>query len=266
MAANGETAPLLGENVPNLARDPNFNGETAPDRARRAATVRAITYGVLTTVFVVALVVMLFLWNKLTGVVGRLPKDPHRAALIVLQNSPVIVSTMIYVYLITGGLCFASGWPHRFATSYFHLRRNLTETILADLPILVRSRFANNVSAVDLEKAFPGHLDIPRLHEGKVGGFFWSVYVDCPGLDEGDDYLNATWRVRCVLAIPIPVSLNPHHVFYLSDTLEQIDVAKLLINKYPDVSAHPASRASRLFTLLRRRSAMRSPRRTSRRP
>lgn len=51
---------------------------------------------------------------------------------------------------------------------------------------------------MDLSKEFPGHLDIPRLAEGKVGGFFWSVYVGCPGPDEGDDFLNATWRVRYV--------------------------------------------------------------------
>ncbi|KAI0664784.1 membrane dipeptidase-domain-containing protein [Cubamyces menziesii] len=175
MPENGETAPLLGDNVPNLARGPNH--ETVADRVRRAATVRAATYGVLTTIFVIALVCMLFLWERLSGVVGGLPKDPHKAALIVLQSSPVIDG---------------------------HI----------DLPILVRSRFANNVSAVDLAKPFPGHVDIPRLREGKVGGFFWSVYVGCPGSEEGEDYLNATWRVR--------------------DTLEQIDVSKLLINKYPD--------------------------------
>ncbi|CDO69503.1 hypothetical protein BN946_scf184785.g8 [Trametes cinnabarina] len=177
MPQNGETEPLLGENVPNLARDTDFQGTAETDRVRRTATIRAITYGVLTTVFVVALLCMLFLWDRISGVVGRLPKDPHKAALIVLRSSPVIDG---------------------------HI----------DLPILVRSRYANNVSAVDLEKPFAGHVDIPRLREGKVGGFFWSVYVGCPGSEEGEDFLNATWRVR--------------------DTLEQIDVSKLLIDKYPD--------------------------------
>lgn len=58
----------------------------------------------------------------------------------------------------------------------------------------------------------PGHVDIPRLRKGKVGGFFWyvqqflekayealrsgrSVYVACPG-DSGPDFVNPTWRVR----------------------------------------------------------------------
>ncbi|KAJ7350335.1 renal dipeptidase family [Mycena albidolilacea] len=110
---------------------------------------------------------------------GRLPKDPTRAALQILNNAPVIDG---------------------------HI----------DLPILLRSAFANNVSAVDLSKDFVGHVDIPRLRAGKVGGFFWSVYVGCPNpAVEGKDFLTATWRVR--------------------DTLEQIDVARLTIDKYPDV-------------------------------
>ena len=43
----------------------------------------------------------------------------------------------------------------------------------SDLPILVRGRYRNNVTAVDLEKRMPGHVDIPRLRKGKVGAFFW---------------------------------------------------------------------------------------------
>ncbi|KAJ6602203.1 renal dipeptidase family [Mycena sp. CBHHK59/15] len=86
-----------------------------------------------------------------------------------------------------------------------------------DLPILLRFAFANNVSAVDLSKEFVGHVDIPRLREGKVGGFFWSVYVGCAKPEqEGEDFLTSTWRVR--------------------DTLEQIDVARLTIDKYPEAS------------------------------
>jgi len=57
----------------------------------------------------------------------------------------------------------------------------------------------------------PGHVDIPRLREGKVGGFFWSVYVDCK--PEGPYFTVPSYRVR--------------------DTLEQIDVARLMIEQYP---------------------------------
>ena len=67
----------------------------------------------------------------------------------------------------------------------------------------------------------PGHVDIPRLRKGKVGGFFWcvkpttkiiilvylvylkyvfrSVYVSCPNpVEAGRNFLGATWRVRYV--------------------------------------------------------------------
>ncbi|KAF8215317.1 hypothetical protein K438DRAFT_1955295 [Mycena galopus ATCC 62051] len=41
-----------------------------------------------------------------------------------------------------------------------------------DLPILLCSVFANNVSAVDLSKEFVGYVDIPHLRVGKGSGFF----------------------------------------------------------------------------------------------
>lgn len=49
------------------------------------------------------------------------------------------------------------------------------QTRLTDLPILIRARYSNNVSSFDLNQRMPGHVDIPRLKEGKVGGFFWCV-------------------------------------------------------------------------------------------
>lgn len=42
-----------------------------------------------------------------------------------------------------------------------------------DLPILARTRWRNNVSDIPLDVGLPMHVDIPRLREGKVGGFFW---------------------------------------------------------------------------------------------
>lgn len=72
------------------------------------------------------------------------------------------------------------------------------------------------MTAIDLKAKMPGHVDIPRLRKGKVGGFFWcvslaystvdvcrglmmafhrSAYVSCPAF-ESKDFLGATWRVR----------------------------------------------------------------------
>lgn len=71
-----------------------------------------------------------------------------------------------------------------------------------DLPILARFYFANQLKDVPLEKeGFKGQVDIPRLRKGRVGGFFWSVYVGCPEdagypVDNMGNFSMATWRVR----------------------------------------------------------------------
>ncbi|EIM79965.1 uncharacterized protein STEHIDRAFT_87915 [Stereum hirsutum FP-91666 SS1] len=111
---------------------------------------------------------------------GGLPRDSRQAAEVLLSQAPVIDG---------------------------HI----------DLPDLVRNLYHNNISSFDLESPMPGEVDIPRLKKGRVGSFFWSVYVDCPGKtewEEGPEFLWPSWTVR--------------------DTLEQIDVAKLLIEKYGD--------------------------------
>ncbi|KAF8348181.1 membrane dipeptidase-domain-containing protein [Amanita rubescens] len=90
--------------------------------------------------------------------------------------------------------------------------------VIVNLPILVREIYANNISAVDLESRMPGQVDIPRLRQGAVGGLFWYFLPTCEAwYPQGNDELDFTvpsWRVR--------------------DTLEQIDVARSLIYKYPD--------------------------------
>ncbi|GAA5992024.1 hypothetical protein JCM10908_000704 [Rhodotorula pacifica] len=88
-----------------------------------------------------------------------------------------------------------------------------------DLEILSRYYYANDLDAFDLRKETRGQVDFPRMRKGKMGGFFHSVFVACPE-DEGypsenqSNFTTPTWRVR--------------------DTLEQIDTARLLIDKYGD--------------------------------
>ncbi|KAH7344567.1 renal dipeptidase family [Rhizoctonia solani] len=77
---------------------------------------------------------------------------------------------------------------------------------------MVRAEYRNNITEFDMNKRMKYHVDIPRLRQGKVGGFFWSVFVECT--ESGPDFLTPTNRVR--------------------DTLEQIDVSTLLIEKYSD--------------------------------
>lgn len=172
-----ETSPLLNGAL-NAADDPNPDASSCDADPKK----RGVVWGALTALFATALVLILGFPDAFANVfgpwLGLVPSDPALAALFILDRAPVIDG---------------------------HI----------DLPILVRSLYRNNVSAVELEGSMPEHVDIPRLRQGKVGAFFWSTYVACgdPKI-EGKDFLGSTWRVR--------------------DTLEQIDVSKLLIAKYPE--------------------------------
>lgn len=79
-----------------------------------------------------------------------------------------------------------------------------------DLPWYIRNEFKaapHDVDAYDLRKPTEGNTDIARLRKGMVGGQFWSVYI--PGEIQDSGYA----RVQ----------------------LEQIDIAKRIFAKYPDV-------------------------------
>ena len=85
-----------------------------------------------------------------------------------------------------------------------------------DVPIQLRTRFGNQINEFDFEDTLATgethprgavmHTDLARLREGKVGAQYWSVYVSA-ALDEPEA---------------------------VQTTLEQIDVTKRLIERYPD--------------------------------
>jgi membrane dipeptidase len=77
-----------------------------------------------------------------------------------------------------------------------------------DLPWAIRENAAapRDVDAYDLRKATPGHTDLARLKTGMLGAQFWSVYVPGEYRDSG----------------------------FARVQLEQIDIAKRVIAKYPD--------------------------------
>ena len=79
-----------------------------------------------------------------------------------------------------------------------------------DLPWAIRGlrRAApRDVAAYDLRSPTPGHTDIARLREGKVGAQFWSVYIPAGSVAEGA----------------------------AKTQLEQIDIAQQVFARYPDV-------------------------------
>ncbi|MDP9203700.1 MAG: dipeptidase [Gemmatimonadota bacterium] len=77
-----------------------------------------------------------------------------------------------------------------------------------DLPWRIRedSVARGNVDAYDLRKHTAGHTDLDRLRQGMIGAQFWSVYIPGEWRDSG----------------------------YARVQLEQIEVARHMIAKYPD--------------------------------
>ncbi|HEX9605954.1 MAG TPA: dipeptidase [Gemmatimonadaceae bacterium] len=77
-----------------------------------------------------------------------------------------------------------------------------------DLPWRIRedSVARGNVDAYDLRRRTPGHTDLGRLKKGMIGAEFWSVYTPGEYRDSG----------------------------YARVQLEQIDIARRFIAKYPD--------------------------------
>ncbi|HET7746889.1 MAG TPA: dipeptidase [Vicinamibacteria bacterium] len=78
-----------------------------------------------------------------------------------------------------------------------------------DLPWAIRDneKAPRDVAAYDLRQRTPGHTDLERLARGKVGGVFWSVYIPAdPKRAQG----------------------------FAKTQLEQIDIARQVIERYPE--------------------------------
>ncbi|MFQ5745857.1 MAG: dipeptidase [Gemmatimonadota bacterium] len=94
-----------------------------------------------------------------------------------------------------------------------HAREVLRETPVFDghndlaWEIRQRPEAPMDVDAYDLRERTPGHTDLARLAEGGVGAQFWSVYVPGEWADSG----------------------------YARVQLEQIDIARRFIAKYPEL-------------------------------
>lgn len=90
-----------------------------------------------------------------------------------------------------------------------------------DLPWRIREDTVHpmDVEAYDLRKRTPGMTDLARLEAGRVGGQFWSVYI--PG--EAND---PAYRKKG------DVASEPG---YARVQMEQIDIARRVIGKYPEL-------------------------------
>ena len=90
-----------------------------------------------------------------------------------------------------------------------------------DLPWRIRedTLHPHDVEAYDLRTRTPGHTDLERLRRGKVGAQFWSIYI--PG-EPTDGAYRSNGRVSGVPG-------------YARAQLEQIDIARRIIAKYPQL-------------------------------
>lgn len=80
-----------------------------------------------------------------------------------------------------------------------------------DLPWETRQRASSSFEKLDISKSQPEiHTDIPRLRKGNVGAQFWSVYVPAETSQQGQALLM---------------------------TLEQIELVKAMIERYPETFA-----------------------------
>jgi membrane dipeptidase len=119
------------------------------------------------------------------------------------------------MFSVVGGPAVAQG----DAAALEHAKQLLKKSILFDghndLPWAIRSYEAapGDLVAYDLRARAPGQTDLPRLREGRLGAQFWSVYV--PGEMAGSARMQ----------------------------LEQIDLARRMIERYPDAFRFAATAA-----------------------
>ncbi|WVQ85501.1 hypothetical protein IAT38_007666 [Cryptococcus sp. DSM 104549] len=151
----------------------------------------------------------------------REPILPHSASRTEPPARRFVLTTILVPILLVAGCIFVwikgEGIPKDdLGLANYYLKSSPVIDGHIDVPELARSFFGNNISSFDLRKPVIGHFDIPRVREGHLGAFFWSIFVECRE-DNGNNFLNPTFEVR--------------------DTLEQIDVTMNIIEKYGDTFA-----------------------------
>jgi membrane dipeptidase len=146
------------------------------------------------------------------------------------------LAQLVFVSLILGTApALAQGTPTPSAADMARALRVLRAAPVMDghndLPWRIRedSLHPGDVDAYDLRTRTPGMTDLARLRQGHVGAQFWSVYT--PGERDAGAY-----RVNGA------VSSTPG---YARVQLEQIDIARRVIARYPELAWTPTAASVR---------------------
>jgi membrane dipeptidase len=127
------------------------------------------------------------------------------------MTKSLFIIFLLHSLLFTAPL-LAQSAPQKQDAALAHARVILKSTPLIDghndLPWEIRRnpQAPKDVEAYDLRKRTPGHTDLARLKEGLVGAQFWSVYI--PGEIKAEGFAKVQ--------------------------LEQIDIARRVIERYPE--------------------------------
>ncbi|KAJ5982882.1 Peptidase M19 renal dipeptidase [Penicillium waksmanii] len=114
------------------------------------------------------------------------------------------------------------------ATLQDRVHNILTNTPLIDghddFPILIRERYHNHIYGPNFTESFihgnlSGHVDLPRLRRGYVGGTFWSVFVPCPA--DGTDFSDENYAPS------------------VRQTVEQVDLMARVQKAFPEIFSRP---------------------------
>ncbi|CAI7586390.1 unnamed protein product [Penicillium pancosmium] len=151
----------------------------------------------------------------------------------VLQHKSSSRNWLLFLLALVG-----AGWflgprcSHRMlrtpATLQDRVHNILTNTPLIDghddFPILIRERYHNHIYGSNFTESFihgnlSGHVDLPRLRRGYVGGTFWSVFVPCPA--DGTDFSDENYAPS------------------VRKTVEQVDLMARVQKAYPEIFSRP---------------------------
>ena len=138
-----------------------------------------------------------------------------------------VIVGLAFILFVAGIPQLALGRFSWFTGWHFTVTKTGVERVLADNPlidghndllILLRAVYGNRIYDSNFSKPFEegglvGHVDVPRLDDGLVGGTFWSAWVPCPA--DGFDFSNEAYAP------------------YVRATLEQIDLFNRLSAEYP---------------------------------